>query len=102
MTMFVRFGNGRNFSGKDSQVLRPIKTVLPRVSFLKCARSSGKYQGRAPLLPMQLLAAIAAMRDKDIEKIKTLIHLLDRNFKTNPRMTGITDNFGIIVFPIEN
>ena len=40
------------FCGSESQVLRPITTVLPRVSALKRFRSSEICQGIAPSLPM--------------------------------------------------
>ena len=58
-TMLLRPGSGRNFSGKDSQVTRPITTGWPSVVRLKCAKSSGKCQGSWPCLPITPLRARA-------------------------------------------
>jgi hypothetical protein len=43
----------------DSQVMRPITTDWPKVVLLKCAKSSGKCQGKSPFLPITLLRARA-------------------------------------------
>src|SRR4051794_27234160 len=51
-TTLRRPGKGRNRSGSDSQVARPITTVAPRVRARKWARSSGRCQGSAPSRPM--------------------------------------------------
>src|SRR6266850_1747986 len=46
----------------DAQVRRPIITGWPRVSCLKCFRSSGRCHGSWPLAPMIPFAATAATR----------------------------------------
>ena len=65
MTTLVRPGRGLNFGGRESQVLRPMITAQPRVWRLKCARSSGRCQGRvllAPMTPLLLLVPTCQLR----------------------------------------
>ena len=47
------------FLGSESQVLRPMTTVCPRVSALKRFRSAEICQGMAPCLPITPLSAMA-------------------------------------------
>src|SRR5512138_1257529 len=58
MTILVRPGKGRP---SDSKVLRPIRMGWLSVSALKCARSSGRRQGRRFSMPMTRFFASAAM-----------------------------------------
>ena len=51
-TTLVRPGSGRNRSGSDSQVRRPMTTVEPMVRRRKSARSSGRCQGSPPSAPI--------------------------------------------------
>src|SRR5690606_13289017 len=52
-TRLRRPGSGRNRSGSDSQVRRPMTTVPPDVSARNRARSSGTCHGIVPSLPIQ-------------------------------------------------
>ena len=70
-TTFKRFGKGRNFSGKDSHVLRPITTALhllgvlvPTVISLKCFKSSRRCHASAPCLPIPQASSIATIIEK--------------------------------------
>src|SRR5450830_37257 len=58
MTILRRFGRGRPM---ESKVLRPMMIGWPEVVRLKCARSSGKCQGRVLLMPMPCLLSVATM-----------------------------------------
>ena len=51
-TTFSLPGSGRNFSGSESHVRLPIITGWPAVICLKCAKSSGRRQGRDPFAPI--------------------------------------------------
>ena len=64
-------GKGLDFSGKDSQVLRPIITAfcLPEpqvrvVISLKCFKSAGKCQAKPPFLPKPFFSSIATTMEK--------------------------------------
>ena len=57
MTTLTRPFNGRNFSGIEFQVLRPMSTtllpsLLPQVKRWKCFRSLGMFHGSVPPLPI--------------------------------------------------
>src|SRR3990167_6227839 len=59
--MLRRPGSGRKRGGSDSQVLRPMITVWPAISALKCAMSSGMFQISWLSLPITRFFATAAM-----------------------------------------
>jgi hypothetical protein len=56
-TIVVRPGSGRPM---ESYVARPITSVWPRVTRLKCAKSSGIRHGMSPSAPITPLDATAA------------------------------------------
>src|SRR5450830_883704 len=60
MTILRRFGKGRLI---ESKVLRPMMMGWPEVVRLKCARSSGRCQGRVLLMPMPRRLSVATMTD---------------------------------------
>ncbi|KAG1544185.1 hypothetical protein G6F50_013902 [Rhizopus delemar] len=62
-TRLVRPGSTRPI---DSAVLRPIRIGLPRVSALKCLKSSGRCQGMALPWPMPRLRSSATIIDSFI------------------------------------
>ena len=63
-TIFLRFFNGRNFSGIESQVFLPMITVPFSVVRRKCFRSSLNFHGRPPLLPIPIFLQTATTKLK--------------------------------------
>src|SRR6202008_1282563 len=53
--MLRRSGNGRNASGNDSKVRRPMTTVCPRVSSRNRCMSEGSRHGNPPSRPITRL-----------------------------------------------
>jgi hypothetical protein len=59
-TTFRLLGSGSRI---ESNVLRPITTVCPVVSFLKCFKSAGRCHGSAPLSPITPFTSMAIMSE---------------------------------------
>src|SRR6218665_2048172 len=94
-TMLLRPGSGRKPAGSESQVLRPMITLQPGVSCLKCARSCGRCQGRRPSLPMTPLAARAEIRCRGMPRS-------DRHWRLDRGVASVVQPLEIFVAVVED
>src|SRR5690606_28506384 len=94
MTMLRRSGSGRNRSGNDSHVRRPMMTGDPDVARWKYARSSGTCQGMPPSAPSTPPRACA--------QIARSVTASDRHCGADRRVVLVADEREVVVVVLED
>src|SRR4051812_19297756 len=100
-TTLRRPGKGRNRSGSDSQVARPITTVAPRVRARKWARSSGRCQGSAPSRPMTPRSSWAQTRPIPGPVWPVSVTPSDRHRRLDRRVVAVPDHLQVLELVVE-
>src|SRR3954465_7389130 len=99
-TTLRRPGKGRNRSGSDSQVARPMTTVAPRVRARKWARSSGRCQGSAPSRPITPPSSCAQTRPTSVPAHGSLT-ASDRHRGLDRRVMPVAHDLQVLQLVVE-